>query len=45
MGEKGHLTLEKGHLTFGGGASAPHAPPPPRYATEYWSYISDSRFI
>ena len=29
MGTKGHLTFQKGQLTFGGGASAPHAPRPP----------------
>ena len=27
MGKKGHLTFQKGHLIFGGGASAPHATP------------------
>ena len=37
MGKKEHLTFQKGHLIFRGGASAPHAPPPhpraPTYAT------------
>ena len=27
MDKKRHLTFEKGHLIFGGGASAPHATP------------------
>ena len=29
--KKGHLTFQKGHLIFGGGASAPQAPRQVRY--------------
>ena len=32
MGKKGHLTFQRGHLMFGGGASAPQAAP--RYTTD-----------
>ena len=31
MDKKGHSTLKKGHLIFGGGASASHAPPQIRH--------------
>ena len=35
-GQKKALNIRERALTFGGGASAPHAPPPsPRYATFY----------
>ena len=35
-GKKGHLTFEERALSiWRGGASAPHAIPPTRYATEY----------